>query len=136
MARKPPVPKPFTSDEKRSAIARLEARINELGALDPAGIQSGEDEPVQSLSQRIASTLASIYGEDSAEYDRLRIAFDLDATAYAINFGGHVTPPREIQQGVDRGRKRAIATLQGEVDALKEDLQFSAPSATQIPVAP
>jgi hypothetical protein len=67
-------------------LARLESRIDELVKLDISNIRRGDDPPVLSLSQLIASTLASIYGEDSPEYARLGIAADLDATVYVINF--------------------------------------------------
>jgi predicted nucleotide-binding protein len=132
MARKPPAPKAprsLSSSAKASAIARLEARIKELNDLSVANLTSGDDPPVSGLEGRIRSTLAGIYGEDSAEYDRLQIAASLDATHYFVHWDGGHTPPREIQQGVDRGRHRAISVLQGEVDALKEDLQFSVSAA-------
>ena len=129
MARKPSAPKasrPLSPAEKRSAVARLDARINELRELSVANLNTGDDPPVIDLEGRIRSTLANIYGQDSAEYDRLVIAANLDATVYAVSFNGRRTPPQEIQQGVERGRLRAISALQGEVDALKEDIQFSA----------
>lgn len=44
------------------------------------------------------------------------------------------TPPQEVQQGVDRGRKRAISTLQGEVDSLKEELALLPASQAIEPV--
>ena len=44
------------------------------------------------------------------------------------------TPVSEIREGVDRGRNRAISILQGEVDALNENLQFL-PNAQVLPGA-
>jgi predicted nucleotide-binding protein len=73
--------------------------------------------------------LANIYGEDSAEFERLSRAANIDDTVYVVSFDGRRTSPHEIQKGVDRGRHRAIAALQGEVDALKEDLSFIKASA-------
>jgi predicted nucleotide-binding protein len=134
MARKPPAPKAsrsLSAPEKSSAIARLEVRIKELGDLSVAELSRGDDPTVTGLEGRIRSTLANIYGQESLEYDRLQIAADLDMTVYVLSFEGRPTPPREVQEGVDRGRHRAISTLQGEVDALREDLEFSA-----APVAP
>lgn len=130
-ARKPPGPKPsrvLSAAEKSSAIARLEARIKELHDLAVAGLTKGDDSSVTNLEGRIRSTLANLYGHDSAEYDRLQIAADLDGTYYVLNMDGRPTPPHVIQGGIERGRQRAISALQGEVDALKEDLQYSAPS--------
>ncbi|MCU1340308.1 MAG: nucleotide-binding protein [Bryobacterales bacterium] len=135
MARKPPASKAsrsLSSLEKQSAITRLEARVKELRELSLTDIASGDDPSVTDLEGRIRSTLAAIYGQESAEYDRLQIAADLDMTVYAFNFDGTRTPTHEVQEGVDRGRRRAISALQGEIDALKEDLQFSAPAGAAI----
>jgi predicted nucleotide-binding protein len=88
-------------------------------------LQRGDDPRVTELDSRIRSTLANIYGQDSLEYDRLQVAADLDATIYSYSTE---TSAREIQQGIERGRSRAISVLQGEVDALKEDISFSAPA--------
>jgi predicted nucleotide-binding protein len=111
------------------ACERLESRIAELGELNISEIRSGKDASVQDLSARISSTLSRIYGEGSAQYDRLITAADLDATYYVLNLHGRPTPPHEIQQGVESGRTRALSLLRGEVDALKEDLKFVAPSS-------
>jgi predicted nucleotide-binding protein len=124
-----PESKVLTPDEQRAAISRLEARIADLRALDISNLHSGDDQAVQGLEQRIKSTLAIIYGENSRQYARLRQAASLDMTSYVLSFGfgqeaGGGTPLSEIREGVDNGRKRAISILQGEVDALKENLQF------------
>lgn len=129
MARKPPAatpPKPFSDAEKRSALGRLEARVKELRELDLSKTFDGDAEAVATLEGKIRSTLANIFGEDSAEFNRLRVASHLDTTSYTVSFNGSETPPYEIQQGLERGRSRAIATLQGEVDALREDIEYSA----------
>src|ERR1700694_2046268 len=75
-------------DDKRSAIARLEARITELKELDTSTLQAGDDPPVETLSARITSTLASIFGQDSAEYRRLKSAASIDATTYTLSLYG------------------------------------------------
>jgi predicted nucleotide-binding protein len=135
MAHKPPgakASKSLSPSEKQSAIPRLEARIVELRDLVVANLQRGDDQPVTDLGSRIRSTLANIYGQDSAEYDRLQIAAKLDTTNYLVELNGRRLSQQEIQQGVDRGRRRALSTLQGEVDALKEDLHFSAPASIAV----
>jgi predicted nucleotide-binding protein len=122
----PPESKELTPDAQRAAIGRLEARIIELRALDVSKLQAGDDPPVQVLQQRIKSTLANIYGESSRQYARLKGAPSLDATSYSLSlYDGGGTSISEIQEGVDRGRNTSISILQGEVDALKESLQFN-----------
>jgi predicted nucleotide-binding protein len=140
MARKPatsqPQSKDLTPDEQRAAVGRLEARIAELRALDTSKLQAGDDPPVQDLEQRIKSTLASIYGEGSQQYARLKNAASLDITTYSLMLygdGSGGTQIGEIREGVDRGRNRAISILQGEVDALKESLQFNSVVPTDAP---
>jgi hypothetical protein len=142
MPRKPqnqPQEKVLSSDDRRAAVGRLEQRIKELKDLDVSKLQTGDDAPVQELEQRIKATLASVYGESSRQYARLRDAASLDSTTYALSFGfgdgGGGTSVGDIREGVDRGRNRAIAILQGEVDALKESLQFETPFPAQ-PIEP
>jgi predicted nucleotide-binding protein len=128
MARKPTSAtesKTLSYAEKQTAITRLQSRIHELHNLDITQIIRADDPPVADLQGRIRSTLANIYGQNSVEYDRLVIAADLDRTSYSYV---DETPTHKIREGVDRGRKRAISVLQGEVDALVEDVQFNAPS--------
>ncbi len=116
-------------------MRRLEGRITELNGLDTTKLTAGDDHEVEALQNRIRSTLADIYGEESSEYERLGVACYLDPTTYFLQLAGNSTGPSvsEIRQGVDKRRKRAIALLQGEVDALKESISFAAPAASGAP---
>jgi predicted nucleotide-binding protein len=127
-----PEPKVLSVAEQRSAIARLETRIREISEIDVSTIAAGDDSPIANLEQRIHATLASIYGENSAEFNRLIGAASLDATTYYLILGGGDSGPpiQEIRQGVERGKQRATAILQGQVDALKESLEFSSTDVT------
>src|SRR5262249_7728075 len=81
---------------------------------------------------------ADIFGESSPEYRRLETATNLDATSYVLRFDGRPMPPQDIRQGVERGKQRAVALLQAEIDSLKESLDFSAvspPEEVQTPRA-
>ena len=130
--RQPPAPPPsriLSAADKRAAVTRLEARIKDIEAIDTSRLQRGDDPAVQSVAMRIESTLASLFGAGSVEYRRLELAADLDATSYVLSMDGRPMPPPEIQKGVDRGKQRAVALLQGEVDALRESLEFDAPAA-------
>lgn len=116
----------FNASQKQAAILRLESRIGELRALDITSLSTGDDPPVTALERRIESTLANIYGEGTAGFSRLSDAVNLDATAYSFYDD---TSVQRIREGVDRGRARAIAVLQGEVDALKEDIASEGPAS-------
>ncbi|UFZ06126.1 nucleotide-binding protein [Bradyrhizobium ontarionense] len=99
-----------------------------MNDLDVSTISSGTDLLVIQIEKRIASTLANVFGERSEQYARLISAAHLDHTSYTLDFGfGELisTPAHEIQKGIDSGRQIAVATLQGEVDSLKEHLEFA-----------
>ncbi len=137
MARTPaPPPRAnLSTEEARQAVPRLEARIRDLRELDLTKVSSAKDSVIQELQARIKSTLASIYGEDTAEYKRLLDATKLDAINYIgplyIGAGRRPAGPtvQEIQQGIDRNRTKAAALLAGEVTALRERPGFAEPPA-------
>jgi predicted nucleotide-binding protein len=134
MARAPNSPSRanLSAEAARQAVPRLETRIRELRDLDLTKIQSADDPTIRDVEARIKSTLASIYGEQTAEYRRLVDAADLDLTVYvmAIFEGSPGTSVQAIREGVDRGRHRANSLLAGEVTALKERPDYAdAPSA-------
>jgi hypothetical protein len=113
----------------RATIPLLEARVSELRALDVQSLSKGSDPQVQGLAARITSTLSRIYGEDTLEFARLKEAADLDDTIYigALYIGPGSRPVgtsvQEIREGVDRGRNRAVALLEGEANSLREALE-------------
>lgn len=111
--------------EQAAALARLDARIKEIENLDTSSIQRGDDPAIQAVEARVKSTLASIFGEGSAEYRRLRLAAHLDATEYLLALNGPPLSPHDIREGVERGKQRAVALLRGETDTLRESIKFS-----------
>lgn len=135
MARKGSSPKlhpaSLNADQMRAAISRLGARVSELRQMDIASISKGDDPKVTGLSARIASTLSQIYGEDTHEFERLGVARQIDDTYYPmiVSLGsgdsGPTVTQEDIREGLARGRDRAVALLQAEVDALDEALQHS-----------
>jgi predicted nucleotide-binding protein len=118
--------KQLTRAEQESAVARLEARIKEIGELDTSSIQTGNDPGIQEIQARTRSTLAAIFGEGSPAYMRLGPAAKLDATQYVLRLDGRRAPPQDIRDGVERGKKRAIALLRGEADSIRENLKYAA----------
>jgi hypothetical protein len=70
----------LSDDEKRAAIERLRARINDLNELDLQKIVNDTSEVIQPINARIRATLASIYGEDTTDFARLESACYIDDT--------------------------------------------------------
>jgi predicted nucleotide-binding protein with TIR-like domain len=135
MARKGSAPvrrsRDLSPEQMRAAIPLLEARVKELRALDVQTISKGSDPKVQGLAAHIMSTLSGIYGEDTLEFERLKEAGDIDDTYYGGPFyigpgSGPVGPStQEIREGVDHGRNRAAALLEGEAGSLREALELA-----------
>lgn len=113
-------------EEMRSAIERLKARIVDLQDLDLTKIVDRTDEVIHPVQAKIRATIASIYGEDTTDFVRLRPATHIDHTEYVITFGeSRRYGADELREGVDRGRKKAVALLEGEIQALSETLQYT-----------
>ena len=127
-------PKPSANlslDAMRLAIPRLQARVRELHDLDVSSIKNGSDKQVMSLQGRVHATLASIYGEGTREFERLELSCYLDTTDYMglyVNLGG----VREIREGVDHGRNRAVVILEGESQSMMEILRHLPPPTNDI----
>jgi predicted nucleotide-binding protein len=137
--RKPPTPAirqkaNLSESQMRAAIPRLKARVTDLEGLDLKTISRGNDPAIEQLEAAIENTISAIFGPDSHEYDKLKPAWDLDTTGYyaVLSFGGRTSggpSQADIQAGVDRGRKRAIALLQQAATSLEEELKYLAPEA-------
>lgn len=68
-------------EEKRQDIIRLQRRIKELEDFDPSAVTSRFSDPaVTGLQTAIASTLASVFGQGTVEYNRYSSAARLDHT--------------------------------------------------------
>lgn len=114
----------------RTGVARLRDRIRELEALDIAAIRTGSDPAIEELQKRIEATVAQVFGPKSHEYSQMHGTWHLDDTHYYmfVDFGrgGYAGPSaHDIQEGVTRGRDRAIALLRGAADTLDENLRYA-----------
>jgi hypothetical protein len=102
--------------QMKTAIARLQARVDELKAFDPKSISDGRAPEIQAIEALIKSTLSQVFGEETYEYWRLREVYHLDHTNYTLNANpfsdGPGTSIQEIRDGVARGIGSAIALLQ------------------------
>src|SRR5690242_16242316 len=124
-------------DKMKTVIARLQARVDELKAVDPNSITDGKAPEIQELEARIKSTLSQVFGEDTHEYWRLRPATHLDHTTYTLSIFGHGpgTSVQEIRDGVAKGIASAIALLQAEIDAMRETLHHLGVAEAASPAA-
>ena len=67
----PPAPKKtLTPDELRNGIKRLQTRIEELEAFDPNKMTESYPPDLQGLSTSIQTTLARVFGDGTADYQR------------------------------------------------------------------
>ena len=149
MARRPRVaPRPErpikSPDEKRQDIARLTRRIEELEAFDPSRVAKRFSSPdVTSIETAIASTLASIFGKGTPEYNSYSRATRLDQGP--IQMGGPWSrgsrdEAAEAQGYLAEGKASALVLLRQAVTALEEEIEFApstlaAPAEVGIPAA-
>jgi hypothetical protein len=66
-----------------AAIPKLERRIADLDAFDPASIQRRGDPRITSLETKIQDTLTEILGHETAEYQRFE-PYELDTRGYTV----------------------------------------------------
>ena len=97
--------------------------------MEVKAILSRSDPQVLALQSAIDGTLTRVFGTETSDYHRLRAAKLLDTTPQYPSRAFRPGLPAsdgftalDIQQGVERGRQRAIALLSQEVALLKEQL--------------
>ena len=95
-------------DDLRNALPRLRSRIEELRAFDVDTIQSRSDPRIGALEQKIDSTLADVFGEDTHEFSRFGNT-NLDHSPINMHYA---TPLPEVRAGVTRGFAAAVERLQ------------------------
>lgn len=112
---------------KRAAIPKLQRRLDELAAFDPASVESSPDPRVTTLRQAVERTLTDIFGPDTVEYERYRVAAHLanDWFEGQSSIGLH-------RKYLSEDKATAVATLQGIIAAFREDIeaQFSEDAVT------
>jgi predicted nucleotide-binding protein len=127
-------------EEKRRDIERLQRRIADLEAFDPNGVTSRFSDPgVTKLQTAIGSTLASVFGHGTIEYDRYASAAQLDHGPVSIQMdsswisargGGGYQDDRQLHEAyryLTEGKAESLALLQQAVEALEEEIEFAAP---------
>jgi hypothetical protein len=127
MARRPPgktvQPKVLTADELRQGIIRLQKRIEELETFDPQSMKENYPPELKGLSTTIQTTLARVFGDGTADYDRFASAANLAHSPPLFFVSGMPpTPLSDYIQGVVYNRQRSLVQLREAVRMLEEDL--------------
>jgi len=125
---KPEAPKSATlsPEQMKTAIPKLQRRIAELEAVDVGTIQERGDPECTALKKKIDSTLADIFGNDTAEYNRFRVSMLCQASIIL----GRKTPLHEIREGYRQGIKQAILNLRTLIDLFQENISGLGESST------
>lgn len=119
-----PAPKKVsTPDELRAGIGRLEKRIEELEAFDPNSMKENHPPELDGIATAIQTTLARVFGEETADYQRFLPAADLQWSGPGFFIAG--MPPTPLSEYIEHARynrERALVQLREAVRALQEDL--------------
>ena len=136
--RRPPDPPPleirrFTPDEAERKIKLLEARIDEVRALDPKQVPHN-DERVRAAERRIRSTVLDVFGERSPEFDDHR--YHEISGRRSVSVVGWGDDPRrhemERQENFAEGIPRTVTMLESLIATVRErtDSARSVPGTT------
>jgi predicted nucleotide-binding protein len=126
MAKKPtPVQRePANLDLARiqRAIPRLQKRIAELEAFNPANLQQRSAPEVVALRASLEGTLADVFGHNSIEYHRYRGAALLDSGPISLSagWGRGPGPDLRFRGHLEESKQRSIALLEQAISDLEE----------------
>lgn len=123
MARKsapPPPSRVLNKEDLRSAIRKIEKRIDDLKAFDVTPIQERWDARVEALETKVSATLAEIFGENTPEFHRHSIG-GLDSLS--VSMMGERYSPQEIQASLREGVDGAVVKLGSLRDLMVERME-------------
>jgi len=129
VSRQQPQSANLTPDQMRQGISRIQRRISELENFDSSGLTQRWSGEVKAMETAIEETLSKVFGHGSIEYNRYKLAKDLDHGPLII---GHVSPPWEAQKFFNDGRSRSISLLQQAIRGLEEDLDVDPNSSPSV----
>ena len=128
MARKTPHSAPQSAslniNQMKSALPRLEKRIDDLLAFDPKEATRRGDPRTKTLENAIDDLLTRTFGVGTVEYNRYASATNLDTSSL---YAGRPTPLPEIIEGLQYGKARAIEILEGIRDGFLEEIELNEP---------
>ena len=109
-------PAALTRVKMRTAIARLQQRVRELQAFDPATVNARDEPRIGVLERAIDQSLVRSFGAGTADYRRYAAAKCLDRVGHR---SGCISPLKEIRAGLRRGKHASIALLEGLITRLQ-----------------
>lgn len=109
-------PAALTRVQRRTAIARLQQRLRELQAFDPATVSARDEPRIGVLERAIDQALVRSFGAGTAAYRRYAGAQRLDRVSHVI---GRPPSLHEIRAGFQRGKQASLALLEGLVTHLQ-----------------
>ncbi len=104
--------------ELEAAIRKIERRVEELKGFDVSPIRERWDARASALETKINATLAEIFGEGTAEFNRYCIG-SFDSLRILLG-GGNRFSPTEIQESYREGIQKAVINLESLRDLLRE----------------
>lgn len=126
MPRKSPSPIPQSAnlsvEHIKSALPRLDRRIDDLRAFDPTTVAGRDDPKTKRLENAIDNFLTRTFEMGSVEYNRYCSATNLDTSPI---FVGRITPLHEVVDGLQRGKNGAIEILEGIKNDFLEELELT-----------
>lgn len=123
-----PPSRALESQELEGAIRKIERRVEELKGFDVSSINERWDARASALETKINSTLAEIFGEETAEFNRYRVE-SFDSLPISMMSGGNHYPSIEIQKSYKEGIQEAVINLESLRDLLRERLEDHGDSA-------
>jgi uncharacterized protein (TIGR02391 family) len=105
----------LSCDQMEAAIPKIDRRIAELEAFDPASIKQRGDPALKSLELKLETFLTDLFGADTLEYKRYHYSIcELDRAGHNVY---NATPLHEVIRSVMSAIPDSIAQL----NTIKED---------------
>jgi uncharacterized protein (TIGR02391 family) len=109
----------LTVQQMKQAIPKLQRRIVELEAFDPDTISSRDDPRLDSIYNKLLSTIGDVFGRDTEEFHQYAPGH-LDTASINMLYE---TPLTEVRSGVERGRRDNLQTLNTIIDLFHERIE-------------
>jgi predicted nucleotide-binding protein len=104
----------------RRGIDRINRRITDLEAFDPATVNERWSPEVSVLGKAIEETLSAVFDHGTVEYNRYLLAQDLDDGP--VMMGGSPTSPYEVRKYLADGKQKSLLQLRQAVRGLEEEI--------------